>query len=62
MRAYLSERDTQRAIYVQFSRFLREFEDEHGETVYVGRIRDMMTGNLGQIVTKQAVMEAPATS
>lgn len=44
VRAYLSEKDTQRAIYVQFTRFLREFEDEHGETVYVGRIKDMMTG------------------
>ena len=44
VRAYLSEQPTQNAIRVQFTRFLREFEDEHGETVYVGRIKDMITG------------------
>ncbi|KAK9825592.1 hypothetical protein WJX74_008760 [Apatococcus lobatus] len=45
VRAYLSEQATQNAIKAQFTRFLREFEDEHGETVYVGRIKDMITAN-----------------
>ncbi len=46
VRSFLSEHDTQQAIKMQFARFLREFQDDNQDRVYVDRMADMLTGDI----------------